>query len=187
MKKLSFLLLLTACITLFNCSPEESESTENTETTAVTTTEVKAEADPEDTPSTAPTPTPTKEEIKQAFHRVSVLKANFEKAIQKKDLDIYHKTKNEWEKEEKNLDLLQEKYGAQAFYNSPIEDCREAFYHMFQAYVVFWGGATNPADDREKRAYEEDRDKLSKLFNECKISAETGKSFVERNPQKEPE
>lgn len=184
MKKLSILLSLMVCTWLFNCSPEENQPTENSEPTKTVTTETQTETvELVLEPITTPSPAPTKEEIKAVFSSVSILKTEFEKAIKEKNLDLYHKTKAKWNAEEKNIEALMDKYSASAIYNSPIKDCQDAFYHMYQAYVVFWGGATNPADDREKRAYEEDRDKLSKLFNECKISVETGKSFSERNSE----
>ncbi len=184
MKKLSHVFLLTACITLLNCSPEENQTTENSEATKAVTTETQTETvEIESEPITTPSPAPTKEEIKAVFSSVSSLKTEFEKAIKEKNLDLYHKAKAEWGAEEKKIEALMEKYSPSAIYNSPVKDCQDAFYHMYQAYVVFWGGATNPADEREKRAYEEDRDKLSKLFNECRVSAETGKSFSERNPE----
>lgn len=188
MKKLSHVFLLTACITLLNCSPEENQTTENSEATKAVTTETQTETvEIESEPITTPSPAPTKEEIKAVFSSVSSLKTEFEKAIKEKNQDLFHKAEEKWKVEEKKISALMEKYGAESFYNSPAGDCRQAFYHMFQAYVVFWGGATNPADDREKTAYEEDRDKLSKLFNECKISSETGKSSTERNSEKIPE
>lgn len=185
MKKLSYLLLITACTTLFNCSPEETNSTESNETTKVTT-EV-SETVVESSPSTAPTPTPTENEIKLVFSEVLGLKTEFEKAIQEKNLGSFQKAKEKWEEQEKSINTLIEKYGAESFHQSPAGDCRRAFYQMFQAYVVFWDGATDPSSSEEKkRAYQEDKDKFLALFNECKLSSETGKRAMERNQASNP-
>lgn len=168
-KSRSILLFLVTVIVSSSCSPGEKNATENAETIAP----------PIPSPTLGLPPTP--EEVKSVFSVVSSLKVGFEKAIQEKNLDLFRETREKWNQEEKKLNALSEKYGGEVIQKSPVGDCRQAFLHLFQTYVLSSGGMTGSLDAQEKRNYEEDKAELLNLFKACETSAKTGLSSFDRS------
>ena len=185
MKKLSILLSLTACTGLFNCSPEDTETTENSiETVAEQTVSPEVEEEP------LPLPTPVtfkKYDLKTIYDEIVKLKEDYGKAHKQGHGTGAYALRDSISKKQ---EAMRDKYSSDPLIIHPLNPFTDCWYVIanFDAANSKSRMDVNGEDDETwARITNENYADYEKKLNACKTASETGISQLAQDSVNDPE